>query len=340
MSIRASLWDQRRDGYDYAFHIDALEQSAKDSAYRNYSDQLNWSWTNTATFMDTFAEKHNLTLMAGFTAERYANYWANASRQDIPGNSSLLHEVGAGTGDQFANGGTGYQTLASVLGRVMYNFDNRYYLTASIRYDGSSRFPKGNKWATFPSVSLAWRLSEEAFMENTRGWLDQAKVRLGWGKVGNQNINPGLFLSTMDNGVNYVFNSTRFPSTIVGQMGNPYLRWETVEDYDFGIDATFLRNRLNLTFDLYQKNSHDMLYAAQGLLIAGNPAWMGAITQNIGEMRARGWELSLSWRDTAGDFGYDVGVQLSSVRNKAIKFSGDGPVLTGGGLNESIIRNE
>lgn len=336
----ANLWYQRSDGYDYAFHIDALEQNDKDSAYRNYSDQLNWSWTNTATYMDTFAEKHNLTLMAGFTAERYANYWANASRQDIPGNSSLLHEVSAGTGDQFASGSTSYQTLASVLGRVMYNYDNRYYLTASIRYDGSSRFPKGNKWATFPSVSLAWRLSEEVFMESTRNWLDQAKIRLGWGKVGNQSINPGLFLSTMDNSVNYVFNSTRFPSTIVGQMGNPFLRWETVEDYDFGIDATFLRNRLNVTFDLYQKNSHDMLYAAQGLLIAGNPAWMGAITQNIGEMRARGWELSLSWRDTAGEFGYDVGVQLSGVRNKAIKFSGDGPVLTGGGLNESIIRNE
>ena len=336
----ANLWYQREDKYNYAFHIDALEQSAKNSDERNYSDQLNWSWTNTATYMDTFAEKHNLTVMAGFTAERYANYWANASRQDIPGNSDLLHEVGAGTGDQFANGGTSYQTLASVLGRVMYNFDSRYYLTASIRYDGSSRFPKGNKWATFPSLSLAWRLSEESFMEGTRNWLDNAKVRLGWGKVGNQSINPGLFLSTMDNGVNYVFNNTRFPSTIVGQMGNPFLRWETVEDYDFGIDATFLRNRLNLTFDLYQKNSHDMLYAAQGLLIAGNPAWMGAITQNIGEMRARGWELSLSWRDKAGEVGYDVGVQLSGVRNKAIKFSGDGPVLTGGGLNESIIRNE
>lgn len=336
----ANLWYQREDKYNYAFHIDALEQSAKNSDERNYSDQLNWSWTNTATYMDTFAEKHNLTVMAGFTAERYANYWANASRQDIPGNSDLLHEVGAGTGDQFANGGTSYQTLASVLGRVMYNFDSRYYLTASIRYDGSSRFPKGNKWATFPSLSLAWRLSEESFMEGTRNWLDNAKVRLGWGKVGNQSINPGLFLSTMDNGVNYVFNNTRFPSTIVGQMGNPFLRWETVEDYDFGIDATFLHNRLNLTFDLYQKNSHDMLYAAQGLLIAGNPAWMGAITQNIGEMRARGWELSLSWRDKAGEVGYDVGVQLSGVRNKAIKFSGDGPVLTGGGLNESIIRNE
>lgn len=86
--------------------------------------------------MDTFAEKHNLTAMVGFTAERYADWWAKASRQDIPGNSDLLHEVSAGTGDQFASGSTTYQTLASVLGRVMYNYDSRYYLTASIRYDG------------------------------------------------------------------------------------------------------------------------------------------------------------------------------------------------------------
>ncbi len=337
-----NAWYQRNDYYNYAFHIDALEQSANNSAGRNYSDALNWTWNNTVAYMDTFAEKHNLTAMVGFTAERYADWWAKASRQDIPGNSDLLHEVSAGTGDQFASGSTTYQTLASVLGRVMYNYDSRYYLTASIRYDGSSKFAKGNKWASFPSVSVAWRLSEENFMEGARGWLDNAKIRLGWGKVGNQAINPGLFLSTLDNGVNYVFGTTptRYPSSIVGQMGSPALKWETVEDIDFGIDATFLSNRLNLTFDLYQKTSHDMLYARQSLLITGNPSWMGAVTQNIGEMRARGWELSLSWNDKVGDFGYDLGVQLSGVRNKAIKFSGDGPVWAGEGMPESIIRNE
>lgn len=337
-----NAWYQRNDYYNYAFHIDALEQSAKNSVGRNYSDALNWTWNNTVTYMDTFAEKNNLTAMVGFTAERYADWWANASRQDIPGSSDLLHEVSAGTGDQFASGSATYQTLASVLGRVMYNYDSRYYLTASIRYDGSSKFAKGNKWAAFPSASIAWRLSEESFMESARGWLENAKIRLGWGKVGNQAINPGLFLSTLDNGVNYVFGTTpsRYPSSIVGQMGNPDLKWETVEDIDFGIDATFLNNRLNLTFDLYQKTSHDMLYARQTLLITGNPAWMGAVTQNIGEMRARGWELSLDWNDKVGDFGYNIGVQLSSVRNKAIRFSGDGPVWAGSGLPESIIRND
>lgn len=337
-----NAWYQRNDYYNYAFHIDALEQSAKNSVGRNYSDALNWTWNNTITYMDTFAEKNNLTAMVGFTAERYADWWANASRQDIPGSSDLLHEVSAGTGDQFASGSATYQTLASVLGRIMYNFDSRYYLTASIRYDGSSKFAKGNKWAAFPSASIAWRLSEESFMESARGWLENAKIRLGWGKVGNQAINPGLFLSTLDNGVNYVFGTTptRYPSSIVGQMGSPNLKWETVEDIDFGIDATFLNNRLNLTFDLYQKTSHDMLYARQSLLITGNPQWMGAVTQNIGEMRARGWELSLNWNDKVGDFGYNIGVQLSSVRNKAIKFSGDGPVWGGSGLPQSIIRND
>lgn len=337
-----NAWYQRNDYYNYAFHIDALEQNTKNSTGRNYSDQLNWTWNNTATYIDTFAEKHNLTAMVGFTAERYANWWANASRQDIPGMSDLLHEVSAGTGDQFASGSASYQTLASALGRIMYNYDSRYYLTASMRYDGSSKFPKGNKWASFPSVSVAWRLSEEAFMESTRSWLDNAKVRFGWGKVGNQNIDPGLFMSTLNNGVNYVFGTTptRYPSTIMAQLGNPNLKWETVEDIDFGLDLTLLQNRLNVTFDLYQKTSHDMLYARQSQLIMGLPTWMGALTQNIGEMRARGWELSLGWRDKAGEVGYDLGLQLSSVRNKAIRFSGDGPVWTGDGMPESIIRNE
>lgn len=337
-----NAWYQRNDSYSYKFHIDALEQSTKNSVARNVSDGLNWTWNNTITYSDTFAEKHNLTVMAGFTAERYANYWLNGSRQDIPGSSDLLHEVSAGTGDQFASGSTSYTTLASFLGRVMYNFHNRYYLTASIRSDGSSRFPKGNKFGTFPSVSAAWRLSEESFMENTRGWLNNAKLRLGWGKVGNQAIGEGAYITSLNNGVNYVFGTTpvRYPSTILANVGNADLKWETVEDLDLGIDASLFNSRLNVTFDIFQKTSHDMLYARQSQLIMGLPTWMGAITQNIGSMRSRGWELSVNWTDNVSDFRYDVGIQLSATRNRAIKFTGDGPVLDGSGLPESIIRND
>ena len=337
-----NAWMQRSDGYGYKFHIDALEQSAKNSVYRNYSDGLNWTWNNTATYMDTFAEKNNLTVMGGFTAEKYSDWWLNGSRQDIPGSSDLLHEVSAGTGDQFASGSAGSTTLASFLGRVMYNYDQRYYLTASVRVDGSSRFPAGNKYGLFPSVSGAWRLSQEKFMESTRSWLNNAKVRLGWGRVGNQAIGAGAYLTTIAN-VNYVFGtpSTRYPSTMMGNMGNPNLKWETVEDIDLGVDFTVLNNRLTVTADIYQKTSHDMLYGKQQQLIMGLPQWMGAVTSNIGSMRARGWELAMEWNDAVGkDFRYSAGLQLSGVRNKGILFTGDGPILTGGGMNESIIRND
>lgn len=337
-----NAWMQRTDGYNYKFHIDALEQSAKNSVYRNYSDGTNLTWNNTLSYADTFASRHNLNAMVGFTAEKYENWWLNGSRQDIPGSSELLHEVSAGTGDQFASGSAGYTSLASFLGRVMYNYDSRYYLTASMRVDGSSRFPAGNKYGYFPSVSAAWRLSQEQFMEGTRDWLNNAKLRFGWGQVGNQAIGSGAYLTTMAN-VNYVFGESpvRYPSTIMGRMGNTHLKWETVEDLNLGLDLSLLNSRLNITADVYQKTSHDMLYDKQQLLIMGLPQWMGAVTSNIGSMRARGFELSADWNDAYGkDFRYNVGVQLSRVVNKGILFTGDGPILTGDGMNESIIKNE
>ncbi|MDE6071065.1 MAG: TonB-dependent receptor [Muribaculaceae bacterium] len=339
----ANIWFQRNDYFDVAFDIDALEKRELNQVGRNYKDGTNWSWSNTLTYMETFAEKHNLTAMVGFTAERYVDWWNAASRADVPGNSDLLHEVDAGVGEQKSGGSKGSNSLASFLGRVMYNYDGRYYLTASVRTDGSSRFPKGNKYATFPSVSVAWRFSQEKFMENTRGWLDNAKIRLGWGKVGNQNISSDAYITLMNNGVNYVYGTTpvRYPSAILGNTGNPNLHWETVEDIDLGIEASLFSSRLNFTFDLFQKTSHDMLYGKQSALLLGLGQWYGSVTQNIGEMRARGWELAINWRDKVGDFRYDIGLQLSSVRNKGLMFSGDGPILEASNiLNNYIIRNE
>lgn len=339
----ANIWFQRNDYFNCAFDIDALEKNEENEVGRNYKDGTNWSWSNTLTYMNTFAEKHNLTAMVGFTAERYVDWWNSASRSDVPGTNPLLHEVNAGVGEQKAGGSMGSNSLASFLGRVMYNYDGRYYLTASVRTDGSSRFPKGNKYATFPAVSVAWRLSQEKFMEGTRGWLDNAKIRLGWGKVGNQNIASDAYITLMNSDVNYVFGTTpvRYPSVILGNTGNPNLHWETVEDIDFGIDASFFNSRLNVTFDLFQKTSHDMLYGKQSPLLLGLGQWYGSVTQNIGEMRARGWELAINWRDQVGDFRYDIGVQLSSVRNRGLVFSGDGPILEASNiLNSYIIRNE
>ena len=135
-------------------------------------------------------------------------------------------------------------------------------------------------------------------------------------------------------------NADRVSGTSVSSVGNNTLKWETVEDWNVGVDMSFLDSRLDATFDIYQKKSTDMLYKKQNIYAVGYPDWNSQVWMNIGSMKANGWELSLNWRDKVGEFSYNAGINLSSVKNKAIKFSGDGAVLTGAFNQDQIIRNE
>lgn len=331
---------RRSDSFTPEFYIDALEQSTLSNVSREMQEWLDWNWTNTATYIDTFAEKHNLNVMAGFTAERFAWYQAKASRDDIPNNMDQMQEVNAGTQNQKGDGTTSYNTLVSFLGRVMYNYDNRYYVTASLRADGSSRFPTGNKYALFPSVSASWRVISEEFMEDQELFSD-LKLRGGWGRVGNQGIDNDATLTLLGQ-ADYVFGTSpsRYPGTMVSGVGNNQLRWETVEDWNVGVDMSFLESRLGVTFEYFQKKSKDMLYQKQNIFAVGYPDWNSTVWMNIGSMKATGWELGINWRDQVGDFSYNIGLNASSVKNTAIKFTGDGPILTGGFNSDQIIRNE
>ena len=332
---------RRSDGFTPEFYIDALEQSTLSNVSREMQEWLDWNWTNTITYIDTFADKHNLNVMGGFTAERFAWFQTSASRDDVPNNMDQMQEVNAGTQNQKAYGTTSYNTLVSFLGRVMYNYDNRYYVTASLRADGSSRFPTGNKYALFPAVSASWRVTSEEFMQD-QNIFSNLKVRGGWGRVGNQGIDNDATLTLLGQ-ADYVFGSSpaRVPGTMVSGVGNNQLKWETVEDWNVGVDMSFLEDRLGVTFEYFQKKSMDMLYQKQNIFAVGYPDWNSTVWMNIGSMKATGWELALNWRDQIGkDFSYNVGLNLSSVKNKAIKFTGDGPILTGGFNSDQIIRNE
>lgn len=186
---------RRSDTFIPEFSMDPLEQQPLSEITRRNQEWFDWNWTNTATYMDTFAEKHNLNVMAGFTAERFAWYNTQARRDNVPNNLDQMQEVNAGQqGTDEANGETTYNTLVSFLGRVMYNYDNRYYISASLRADGSSRFPKGNKYALFPSVSASWRVISEGFMQDQKIFSD-LKLRGGWGRVGNQSIDNNATLT-------------------------------------------------------------------------------------------------------------------------------------------------
>jgi TonB-linked SusC/RagA family outer membrane protein len=332
---------RRSDSFTPEFEIDQLEKSTYSNVSRQMNEWVDWNWTNTANYMRIFDNKHNINLIAGFTAERFAEYWVRGARDATPNNSDNLREVSAGTLNQQATGNTVFSTLLSYIGRVMYNYDSRYYLTASLRSDGSSKFPEGNKYALFPSISAAWRLTKEEFMQD-QDIFNSLKIRAGWGRVGNQNIDNSAYLTLLSS-ADAVFGRTpvRAIGTTISSVGNKRLKWETVEDYNLGLDMSFLDSRLNVTFDIYQKKSYDMLYKKQNIFAIGYPDWNSQVTMNIGSMKASGWELSFDWNDRmTNDFNYNIVLNLSAVKNKAVKLSGDGPVNTGGFSSDQIIRNE
>lgn len=329
---------RRTDSFNVNFFIDNLEQNQNNNATRKMENWVDWNWTNTVNYMTTINKKHNINLMGGYTMERFQDYWAKAYSENIPNNDESLRYPSSGTKNPAATGTDSFTSLVSYLGRVMYNYAEKYYLTASIRVDGSSKFSKDNKWATFPSVSGAYRLTGEEFMKNQKVF-DDIKIRAGWGKVGNQNIDNSAYLSSIGT-TTYVFGGT--PNRIIGStvsgIGNSNLKWETVEDWNVGLDLALLQSRLKITADYFEKTSHDMLMKKDNLLILGYPMWNGQMWENVGKMKASGWELGINWNDQIQDFTYGVGLNLSQVKNKAVKLNGD-YIWTGGFSGDYIVRN-
>lgn len=325
------------DKFEPKFFIDNLEQKEQSYVERKTEDWIDWNWTNTINYMTTLG-KHNINVMGGYTMEKFSKYWVMGSRENTPSNLDELHYVNAGTMNQKSEGTNEYTTLISYLARAMYNYDNRYYLTASVRVDGSSKFPTGSKYATFPAVSGAWRITGEPFMQDQE-LFSNLKLRAGWGRVGNQNIDSNAYL-TLVGASDYVIGGDRILGTSVSSIGNPNLKWETVEDVNIGIDMGLLNGRLNITADWFQKKSTDMLLKKDNLLILGYPMWNGQMWTNIGKMKATGWEFSANWNDKINDFGYELGVNLSSVKNKAEKLVTDTPLLSGSFNGDFITRTE
>ena len=204
------------DEFTPSFNIDTLEKSDYSKAYRKTDNWVDWNWTNTINWIKSFNHKHNLNVMAGYTMERFQEYWLEGSKERTPTNEENLHYVSAGTQNPQTAGVNAYSSLISYLGRVMYNYNDRYYLTASIRVDGSSKFMKDNQYATFPAVSAAWRISEEPFMKKQH-IFDNLKIHAGWGRVGNQNIDNSAYQSTIGS-ADYVFGGNREIGTAVGSL--------------------------------------------------------------------------------------------------------------------------
>ncbi len=289
------------------------------SAQRNASTY--WSLKNYLTYSNTFG-KHSLTAMIGQEAWESKWNYLSASNTGLP--SDEIHNLRLATGNPTVGSGFGSSAMASFFTRETYNYDNRYLLTYTFRYDGSSNFGPDNRWAGFHSVAGSWRFTNEKFLKNfseTIG-LNSGKIRLGWGQTGNANIGGGAWESGMSKMPTGLGDSQR-PSNIA----NTGIHWEKQEQVNIGLDLSFLENKINLTVDLYQKISSDMLMSMtlpsyMGTQGNGSSA-LAAPKGNYGTIRNRGLEITLDTHPIdKKNFGWDSNLQVSFNQNKLMALDG------------------
>ena len=261
---------------------------------------------------------HNLDILAGYQQESENSDWLKGARSGYP--TDIIWELNPGPKDNWSNDGNGeHWALASFIGRINYDYDNKYIL--SMRSDASSRFAKGSRWSTFPSVAAAWRISQESFMKGIRSWLDDLKIRASWGQTGSA-TGLGLYPSyTLISTGGLILNNTYQQIASLKTIGNQELTWEHSDMLNFGLDVKVLNSRLNFTGEYYIKNTKDILLEMPVPLEYG----FGKPNMNVGEVRNKGWELSLSWNDRINDFGYSISGNLSDNRNEVVDLGDTGP---------------
>lgn len=284
-----------------------------------------WMQKDYVTYHQTFAQKHDLTVMAGFEASKSS--WDGTSLIKKNFTTDDIFIMGE-DGDYYSN--SGWQdaaTNASVFGRVNYGFDNRYLLTFTLRADGSSKFGPENKWGSFPSAAAAWRINQEKFMEGASSWLNNLKLRLGYGRVGNSNIDTYRYASAMNtmltpNGTGY------FPAN----LSNPKLKWESSEQFNAGIDFAAFNNRLEFTVDVYKKQTKDLLMQVFTPGHIASNDWMSIQTpySNIGKTQNVGIDVQINVRPVVTkDFLWNAALTLSHNKNKVVALNDDSQVLYG-----------
>lgn len=282
-------------------------------------------WDNSLTYDKVFG-KHKLNAMIGTSYQEYKKEWMSAAGTGRA--SEMTTELDNATKATDVGGNSYSWALMSYMGRVHYSYDNRYFLTATFRADGSSKFGADNRFGYFPSFSTAWNVSNESFMQDVP-WISMLKLRLGYGLTGNQNIDAYAFADKLEvNGV-YNFGSQRgFESEQVSliypyKLSNPSIKWESVEQYNVGLDIGFLNDRIVANVDFYLKNTNDMLTKKPVPQTSGTSLeqadWPPV---NIGKVRNKGIEFNLNTRNFVGEFTWETNLNMTFNKNEVLKLGG------------------
>ncbi|MCM1336864.1 MAG: TonB-dependent receptor [Candidatus Amulumruptor caecigallinarius] len=307
--------------YNYTYHSDIVNNDTNSTTLSQANDSK-WTWTNTANYNFAIGADHNFTALAGFELYRQNRIDFSGINEDYDIETPDYMYPDASSGVERSTGNKSAYSLVSFFGKIDYNWRNRALASFTIRHDGSSRFGSNNRYGTFPAATLGYRLSEDL----KKTWMDELKIRLSWGKTGNQAISNtaryGLYVA--DYGSDRVTSTAYdlllqqsgiFPSGYyASQTANPDLKWETTIQYNAGVDFGFLRNRLTGSVDAYIKDVKDMLI---------NPAYLGAMGEggaswlNGPSLRNWGMEFLVSWRDQlACGLGYRASLNLDFFRNR------------------------
>jgi TonB-linked SusC/RagA family outer membrane protein len=317
-----SFWGY--DGYTPLYYLTANNKSTRTNAYSNKQDGLVWQLENVLMY-DKTLDKHSFSVLLGQSAKKSTGSQLGGNRYGIINTDRPYIDASNGlqeNGDMGVYGGPSDQaTLASLFARASYNYDERYMLQVTVRRDGSSRFGANNHYAVFPSFSLGWNLTNEAFMEKRPDWLTATKLRLSWGKNGNENIGNFRYTVLTSTGNNAIFGSGENLTNGVKASGlaNPDLKWEESEQLDFGVDFGFFDNALTFTADYYKKTTNGMLMEMNIPSYVGESKPIG----NVGKMENSGFEFESAYRFHVNDWNFRVGGNLTYLKNKLIEYGND-----------------
>lgn len=317
-----SYWNDGQD-YGYSMWVDATADFVT-------MRSTNWVWENTLNYNKTFNSDHFVTGLLGYTMQEQTFEQSNMNAGSFP--NDLVHTINAG---KVKNGSTSTTewALISFLARATYSYKGKYMASAALRADGCSRFGANNRWGYFPSASVAWRMSEENFMQPLT-WLDNLKLRLSYGVTGNNQIADYGAIALLDY-KQYVQNGTVNQGLYTSTFPDPDLKWEKTGQVNFGIDAGLFNNRINLSLDMYYSKTRDLLLDVPIPVITG---FQSRLT-NIGELENRGVEFALSTRNIEGEFSWTTDFNISANRNKVLKLgANNAPILVN--TNDALSKTE
>ena len=326
-------WTQDQLGFKKTWGYGTYNSGQREGYVRNYNyDYLTGQIL--VNYNKSFGD-HNLGVLAGMESYDVKYRYVTADRKGGGNNNldSSLNTLDASS-QKNKNGGT-EMTRLSYFGRLQYNYAGKYLFEANVRRDASSRFPKDSRWGTFPAFSAGWRISEEAFMKNV-DWLSNLKLRLGWGKTGNEELKSDDLYPAVPTYAygSYMFGNSLYSTAYESRLVNDQLKWATVTNYELGIDAGFLNNKLTMELSVYKKKTNDMLLylPLQGVIGLSAPA------QNVGSVENRGFELVLGHNNRIGkDWSYNLSLNMGYNKNEIIDMAGtDGPIDNGyGGTDDT-----